>query len=127
MYRSDDGVNWVLLGSTTWGVDDVSKTPMPATLYVGPDYSPEIGAVTEVADRGTFLAQIRDYGNYSAVFDPALKTSIDATGKVTITWTTGTLVSSPTVDGTYEPVAGATSPYPVNTTAATAKFYRVKQ
>ena len=27
MYRSDDGVNWVLLGSTTWGVDDVSKTP----------------------------------------------------------------------------------------------------
>ncbi len=127
MYRSGDGVNWVLLGSTTWGVDDASKTPMPATLYVGPDYAPEIAAVSIPADQGTFLAQIRDYGNYSAVFDPALKTSIDATGKTSITWTTGTLVSSPTVGGAYSPVQGATSPYTVDTTKASAMFYRIQQ
>jgi hypothetical protein len=41
---------------------------------------------------------------------------------VTITFT-GTLFSSPTVDGTYTAVAGATSPYPVPTTAGAA-FYR---
>jgi hypothetical protein len=40
---------------------------------------------------------------------------------VTITFT-GTLFSSPTVDGTYTAVAGATSPYTVPTTAGAAFF-----
>jgi len=44
---------------------------------------------------------------------------------VTITYT-GILLSSPTVDGTYTPVQGATSPYPVNTGAAAAQFYRTR-
>ena len=125
MYRSDDGVNWVTLGSTTWGVDDVSKTPMPATVYVGPDFAPEIGGLA-LADQGTFLAQIRDYGDYSGVFAPQLKVAIDAAGKVTITWAAGTLVSSPTVQGTYTPVTGAATPFVV-TPAGAATFYQVMQ
>lgn len=126
IYRSDDGVNWVNLGSTTWGVDDATKTPMPNTVYVGPEFSPENANITVVDDRGTFLAQIRDYGDYVGVFNPQLKIGTDATGKVTITWNGGTLLSSQTVDGTYTVVAGAVSPLVV-TPASGTTFYRVKQ
>jgi hypothetical protein len=125
-YRSDDGKNWVLLTSTTWGVDDESKTPMPATLFVGPEYSPENGNVTQEADKGTFLAQFRDYGDYSAIVDAQLKVGM-AAGKVTITWVAGTLVSSSTVNGIYAPVTGAASPYAVTPAAGTSMFYRIKQ
>ena len=128
LYRSDDGVNWVQLGKTTWGVDDLTKTPMPDTLYVGPEFSPESGSVTQAEDQGTFLAQFRDYGDYipSTTFDPQLKITKDATGKVTITWTTGTLMSAPTLDGAYTAVNGASSPFDVTSTGQ-ATFYRVKQ
>jgi hypothetical protein len=44
-------------------------------------------------------------------------------GSVTITFT-GKLQSSSTVDGTYQDVAGATSPYTVPTGGAAAQFYR---
>jgi hypothetical protein len=127
LFRSDDGVNWVMLGSTTWGVDDESKTPMPNTLYVGPEFSPENGNLAQAADKGTFLARMRDYGNYVAVIDPQLKVGMAPTGKVSITWTTGTLVSSPTVQGTYAPVTGAASPFLVTPATAGTTFYRVKQ
>jgi len=125
MYRSDDGQNWVTLGSTTWGVDDASKTAMPATVFVGIDYSPEIGNIPDTNDRGTFLAQFRDYGDYSAAVNPALTVHLDATGKVVITWSVGTLVTSPTVNGTYTPVANATSPYTATPTDA-MRFYRIQ-
>src|SRR6266481_4684245 len=89
------------------------------------EFEPENGNVF-AADQGTFLARIRDYGNYVAVFDPQLKVGVDATGKLTITWATGTLVSSPTVPGSYGPVQNATSPYVVTPTGG-AMFYRVQQ
>jgi hypothetical protein len=125
MFRSDDGVAWVELGSTTWGVDDEAKIAMPAKMYVGPEYAPEIGNVSNESDRGTFLARFREYGTYVAVFNPGLTVNRDATGKITITWTSGTLVSSPAVDGNYTAVAGATSPYVPTPTTTT--FYKVKQ
>ena len=126
IYRSDDGVNWVALGATTWGVDDVAKSPMPATLYVGPEFTPENGNIATV-DQGTFLAQFRDYGDYVAVFNPQLKIGTDSTGKVNVTWTTGTLVSAPTALGPYTPVAGAVSPFVVTPAQVGTTFYRVKQ
>jgi hypothetical protein len=127
MYRSDDGVNWVLLASTTWGVDDTAKSPMPAKLYVGLDYSPEIGNIPVPEDRGTFLAQFREYSDYGAI-EPQVRVTISTspTGQVTITWPSGTLLSSPTADGDYQPVGGATSPFVV-TPSASAMFYRVQQ
>ncbi len=97
---------------------------MPPTIYVGPEYSPENGNVTLPADQGTFLAQFRDYGDYVA--DTQLKISIDSAKKVTITWANGTLVSSPTIQGAYTPVSGATSPCVV-TPSPSMMFYRVQQ
>jgi hypothetical protein len=36
---------------------------MPETMYVGPDYTPENGNITNEGDKGTFLAQIRNYSD----------------------------------------------------------------
>jgi len=124
IYRSNDGVNWVTLGQTTWGVDDQTHTPMPNTLYVGPEFTPENGNVTLAADKGTFLASFRDYGDFVLVSNPKLQIATGVTGKVTITWSSGTLLSSSTVQGTFAPVQGATSPFVVTPGSGTA-FYRV--
>jgi hypothetical protein len=129
IFRSADGVDWELLGQTVWGQDDESKTPMPATVYVGPEYSPENGNITVVADRGTFLAQFRDYGDYSAVTQPTLTVTRNADGTFTLNYT-GTLYSSATANGTYTPVSGAVNPFKVDpkaTGAAAAAFYRAEQ
>jgi len=124
IFRSADGVNWETLGTRVWpDPADPSATLMPNTLYVGPEFSPENGNVTDVPDQGTFLAQFRDYGDYA--FNPQLTIGWSA-GKVTITWTAGTLVSSSKVNGTYTPVTGAVSPYVVSPTGP-AMFYRVMQ
>ena len=64
------------------------------------------------------------FRSVNAVTRPTV--SIGKSGStVTITFT-GTLTSSSTVNGTYAPVAGATSPYTVPTGAAAAQFYRTK-
>jgi hypothetical protein len=128
IFRSDDGITWELLGQTVWGQDDATKTPMPATVLVGPEFSPENGNITDTTDQGTFLAQFRDYGDYveAVAFSPGLTIGHNAAGKIIITWSAGILVSSPTVNGTYTAVAGATSPYVVNPTGP-AMFYRAMQ
>jgi hypothetical protein len=126
IFRSADGVNWELLGQTVWGQDDQTLTPMPATMYVGPEYSCENGNVTLAADRGTFLAQFRDYGDYVAVTQPTLAVTKNADGTFTLTYT-GTLYSSTNAAGPYTVVSGAATPFPVNpkaTGAAKNMFYR---
>lgn len=60
-----------------------------------------------------------------AVVYAQIKITTNATGKVTLSWAVGTLVSSPNVNGPYTPVSGATSPYVV--TPASAVFYRLQQ
>ena len=113
IYRSDDGVTWTQLGATTF------TEPMPAKLFVGPEYSPENGNLTEVSGlRGVWVAKFRDYGTYNPVTTPTV--GITAAGVITYT---GVLQSSATVNGTYGPVAGATSPYTVPKTGG-AMFYR---
>ena len=56
--------------------------------------------------------------------DPIFGITRDATG-IKITWNSGTLVSSPTVNGTYTPVLNATSPYTVSPSGA-AEFYQIR-
>ena len=51
--------------------------------------------------------------------------ALSADGMVTIEFSGGSLHSSETVDGGFEPVAGATSPYSTSP-AGTARFYLVK-
>jgi hypothetical protein len=126
IYRSLDGENWTSMGSTVWGVtlDGTAETlPMPATMYVGPEYSPENGNITNVDDRGTWLAQIRNYGDTfggPAVPPGPLEISIDGS-TVTISWPgAGTLQRAATIDGSWDNVQ-ATSPF----TATEPGFYRL--
>jgi hypothetical protein len=128
IYSSEDGVNWELLGQTTWGPGGNAETTnlMPATLYVGPEYSPENGNIPLAVDQGTFLAQFRDYGDYVSVTQPTLTASSLVNGVLTLTYT-GTLQSSTSVNGPYTAVPGATSPFTVTPQAngaAATTFYR---
>ncbi|MCP5517293.1 MAG: Ig-like domain-containing protein [Verrucomicrobiales bacterium] len=68
IYRSDDGITWTSLGSTTWPDAAETETPgsgatLPDTLYVGPEFSPENANITNEGDRGIWLAKIRDYSD----------------------------------------------------------------
>ena len=113
IFRSDNAVSWTQLGTTTF------DEPMPAKLFVGPEFSPENGNIGDTTGlRGIWLAKFRDYGNYNPVVTP----TIGMSGAGVITYV-GVLQSSDTVKGTYAPVAGATSPYTVPKTG-TAMFYR---
>ena len=129
IFRSADGVNWVTEGSTTWGIDDTNHITMPDTVYVGPEYAPENGNVTPASLRAMFGAKFRDYRNHGTLATPTLTVARNADGTFTLTYT-GTLWSSQTANGTYAPVSGASSPWPVNPKATGAKstqFYRAQQ
>jgi hypothetical protein len=116
IYRSDDGVTWTQLGVTTF------DPAMPDTLFVGLDFAPENGNVTNEADRDTWVASFRDYGD---TFAPAGAPTIGIARPGTITFT-GKLQAADAITGTFADVAGATSPYTVPT-GTTLKFYRAAQ
>ena len=80
IYRSDDGVNWINLGSTTWpDSTDPSSTKMPDTVYVGPEYSPENGNIANASDYSMWLVKFRDYGDTQAA-TPILSLARSSTG-----------------------------------------------
>jgi hypothetical protein len=124
IYSSNDGKTWSRLGVTTWGADaSTDNTRMPDTVYVGLDYSPENGNVSDETLRRMFLAKFRDYGDtFSAT--PELTAERTATG-LTITYT-GTLQSATVILGPWDDVTGATSPYSANATGD-RMFYRAKK
>lgn len=71
IWRSEDGQNWTWNGSTSWYDDSFLETPtglkpMPDTMYVGPDYSPENGNISDETLRGMWLAKFRNYGDSKA-------------------------------------------------------------
>jgi len=62
----------------------------------------------------------------TAETSPALTIKVNGDGTFTLTYT-GTLYSSPTVTGTYNPVSGASNPWTVNpkaTSAPPVQYYR---
>jgi len=61
VFRSDDGVTWVRLGSTVWPNDD-SPTPLAASMFVGPEWAPENGNIDDDKD-SVWIAKFRDYGD----------------------------------------------------------------
>lgn len=63
LYRSDDGKSWVWMNYTQLPSPDDDPAPLPAELYVGPEFAPENGNVTVVEERIRWLAKFRDYAN----------------------------------------------------------------
>jgi len=88
------------------------------------------GGIDEVAIYNKALSEAQIKAHYDAATAAApVETKITASrvaGKVTITWSGGTLQSSAVVNGPYTDVAGATSPLNPSGTDA-ARFYRVKR
>ena len=128
IYRSDDGINWTTLGATTWGLDDQTHTPMPNTVYVGPEYSPENGNIS-AGFQGMFLVQVPRLPGTTRLAHPTLAIAKNPDGTFTLTYT-GTLLSSDTAKGPYTAVSGASNPWTVNPKATGAKssqFYRAQQ
>jgi hypothetical protein len=128
IYRSLDGEEWTQMGATTWGetLDGTEPTvPMPDTVYVGPEFSPENGNITNAEDRGVWLAQIRNYSDTFALPPTEPLTIGISDGVITINFSSGTLQSVENIGGTWSDVAGATSPYTV-TPAAGTRFYRTR-
>ncbi|MGH7991921.1 MAG: DUF2341 domain-containing protein [Limisphaerales bacterium] len=72
------------------------------------------------------VAQNSSFESYSAVGSSAVTLTIQRSGNnVILTWPSGTLQSASTVPGTYNNVAGATSPY-TNRISGATQFYRVR-
>jgi hypothetical protein len=152
-YSSSDGVEWSLRqdvdlnDDTHAGFLDLNGAPAgkwPDVCYVGLGSTSHTGignnnAMNEgnvgefwyspIGQPYSCFVIYRDYGDFAtATPGPTLTFQVAADGTVTLTYT-GTLVSSDTVNGTYQPVTGATSPFVVNpsTTAKPATFYQAKQ
>lgn len=129
-YRGEDGVSWTDQGTTV-------LTDQQAEMYVGMSLTPETANIAwtghdvwvdpyDPAHDLLFVAQFRNFGNTSSPAPtPTISFAKNASGQLVITYV-GTLVASVTVNGTYTPVAGATSPYIVPTTGA-AMFFRAQQ
>ena len=97
------GLEWATAYSDTLAWDDVRRVLVQDTLTAG-----SINAYRALTVQPTpTISVVKDAGVVKIVF-------------------TGSLMSSGTVDGTYVPVAGATSPYTIPTGAAPALFYRSK-
>ena len=87
------------------------------------------GGVDEVAIYGKALSAAQIKAHYDAATAtaaaPVLVWTRGANG-TTLTWTSGTLQSAGTINGTFSDVAGAASPFAVTVSSAT-KFYRLRQ
>ena len=121
LFRSDNGVDWINIGSSTF------PEPLPEKMYVGPEYSPENGNVSEGL-RGVFVAKFRDYRTHSDVVPPPVMTYQKTASGFTITYE-GTLESNTdlTNPNGWAPVSGAVSPYPVTPVAGPPVYYRAKK
>jgi hypothetical protein len=101
-------------------VDIPNATGASFTIYpTAADFNAQFRVVASVIGKSLISNVVKL--TQGAVTPPEL--SITTTGgAITITFT-GRLQSSATVNGTYQDVTGATSPYPVTTPTGT-RFYR---
>lgn len=134
-FRSDTGTNWVSLGAYTFPTTDADGNPVPAfsaTAFVGPNFSPETGNISDSANaRRAFLAQFRDYGNGIGTVPVEPPGDVKITiarvqNQVELTWSGGgTLQTSTNLAGAGWANLSGTSPVRVAADKK-AQFFRVK-
>jgi hypothetical protein len=71
------------------------------------------------------VTEIEVYGTSSAVIPPTISITSSASG-IVITYANGVLESAASLNADFDPVPGATSPYPVTADQA-QRYYRVIQ
>lgn len=123
LYTSPDGATWTLKNTHTTPAT-APDAVLPAKVLVGLAVTSHDNSGNDILTEGLF--QNFSVKPFTATTDPQLKVAAQS-GKVAITWASGTLVSSPTVKGAYAPVAGATSPFTVTPEAGKTVFYQIQQ
>jgi regulation of enolase protein 1 (concanavalin A-like superfamily) len=130
MFRSNDGQNWIEIGSATFPTKDFEGNdvpPFPATAYIGAIYCPENGSISASSGlRQSFMAQFRDY-TISGAVAPRLVIHQTSPTEVEISWSGGGALQSADSLAAIEwkDVANGSSPFKVS--SAGTKFYRVRQ
>lgn len=111
----------------------VNGEEVPATVtktggLTSVTYSPGAGWASGIRQslNLTFNHPAHSYNWSFTTLGVVISARLDSGGKVVLAWNTGTLQSADSVDGSYQPVAGASSPYEVNLADAPRKFYRVQ-
>jgi hypothetical protein len=85
-----------------------------------------VGSIDEVAIYNYALSAAQIQNHYIAGANPVVRLYAQKSGpNVILLWSPGTLQASPTVNGTFTDVPGATSPYVISPAPA-RQFYRVK-
>lgn len=129
VYRGTNGVDWIEMATFTFPSTTAAGDPLPplpATLYVGPHYSPENGNITNPALRTSFVGKFRDFSIESSAA-PAVLTIRKEGTEVEVSWTeAGTLQTSQTLLPNSWVNLSAASPFRVTPNASPA-FYRLKQ
>jgi len=126
IFRSDNGVDWTQLGTSLF------DPAMPATLFVGPEYSPELGNISDEGLKRPFVAKFRDYGNFTVAPPEFVSVTLNANGTVTLAWTGGgtlqyTTSLTPPAQWADAP-AGTVSPYTLDPTQiGPVVFGRIKK
>jgi hypothetical protein len=130
-FRGNDGTNWIQIGTFSFptnNVDGGMVPKFPETVYLGLNYSAEVGNIPDsTGERRSFMAQFREYGNTGALDLPVLIIARDA-GAVRLEWQGGGTLLSNTNLATefWTPVQGA-SPVTVPLVPEKPKeFFRVR-
>jgi len=106
------------------------------SLGVSPGFGNTVLGQRTDAAFGTFIGTMDDTAMYNYALSPqqvqlhylsTVKLTVVKSGNsIIVSWPTGTLLSSSTLNGTYLPVGGATSPYTNTPAIGTTTFYRVQ-
>lgn len=131
VFRGSDGTNWVREGTFTFPTTDSDGNPVPPienTLYVGPNYSPEVANIpTSTGERRAFLARFREYSNASGevnIEPPQISIKQSGT-QVEVSWSTGTLEGTTNITSTTWSALGTVSPLKI-TPDKRYQFYRAR-
>jgi hypothetical protein len=130
-FRGNDGTNWIAIGSFTFPTNDVDGATVPKfpeTVYLGVNYSAEVGNIPDsTGQRRSFMAQFREYGDAAVLALPLLTIS-RMENSARLEWQGGgTLLSNTNLaTGVWTPVPGA-SPVAVPSISEKSKeFFRVR-
>ena len=130
-FRGNDGTNWIPIGSFSFPTNDVDGAAVPKfpeTVYLGVNYSAEVGNIPDsTGERRSFMAQFREYGNVGTLDLPILTISREGSS-VRLEWQGGgTLLSNTNLaTDTWTPVPG-TSPVTIPLTPEKWKeFFKVR-
>jgi hypothetical protein len=120
------GANWNLDTGKPWNIGQASGTYPEAGAFQMDDMGIWRRLLTPIEAESIYMVG-QNYGRTFDTYGPVVIALRKAGNDLELVWQTGTLLSSTTgVNGTYNPVPGASAPYYRVTPGQTPTFYRVR-